>query len=198
MQVVTMGNVGRNYEHELSAGLADVTPPEVWVTTCGYSGNAGIDACDIVVTVDPQYALRGETRQFNIEAKKRQGESGKRVSNVFAGGEDGETGVEELQRFVEATPSWAKPVVALKFSRRKLVVLDGRWILAAVGVSKWPIPTDVKETIFSVLEPRATPTGNVSMIKPTTDAVLSARKAQDDEVVLAEQLGLPTVGDDDE
>jgi len=81
---------GRRYEHELVNGLDEITPPEVWLTSAGYSGNSKADDCDIVITVDPKFATRHDTRQFNIEAKRRQAESGKRVI-AFSGSSGEET-----------------------------------------------------------------------------------------------------------
>jgi hypothetical protein len=182
---------GRRYEHELVNGLDEVTAPEVWTTTVGYSGNASGDACDLVVTLDTKLLLRGESYQVNIEAKKRQGEPGKRVSGVFAGGETDETGVAELQRFVDATPEWADPIVAIKFDRRKLCVLDATELLSALGVRKQPMNRNIE--LLEILDPRLTPSENVSMVKPVTSEWPSARTAADDAEVLAEELGLPVV-----
>lgn len=184
-----MSQHGRRYEHTLVNGLDAETPAEVWTTTAGYSGNASADACDLVITVDPQLLLRGESQQVNVEAKKRQGEGGKRVT-VFAGG-NVETGLAEVQRFVEATPAWADPVLAIKFDRRKLCVLDGTEVLSALGVRKHPMTDHVE--LLEVLDPRLTPSDNISMVKPSLEVWESSREAADDAVVLATELDLPLV-----
>jgi len=186
-----MNKKGRRYEHSLVNGLDKVSSGDVWVTTAGYSGNSEADGCDVVVTVDPKLLTSNEPQQFNIEAKLRQGEGGKRVSNVFSGSETDETGVEELKRLVLTTPGWADPIVALKFDHRKLVVLDARWILDAIGERDQYIPLNIKEGILDVLSPRTTPSGNVSMIKPDLSDWESSRAAPADEVELCERLGLP-------
>lgn len=193
---MTQGH-GREYEHTLCGQIDEVTPPEVWTTTCGYSGNAGVDACDIVVTVDPKLALQSETIQYNIEAKRRQGESGKRVSNVFAGGKTDETGLEELHRFVANTPEWADPVVVLKFDHRKVITLDARWVLTALDEDKWHIPRSIKDGILDALSPRLTPSENISMNKPPLSSWESATSSEIDGLVVANDLGLPTVVSDD-
>lgn len=180
---------GRNFEHTLANGVDDITPREVWTTTVGYSGNADTDDCDVVITVDPKYATRHDTRQFNVEAKKRNVDSGKRASKVFGGGKTFETGVEELQRFIEGTPSWADPIVAIKFDRRKLIVLDGRWLLDALDLGGMAPPSS--ESILDVLSPRTTRSDNVSMVKPTLEQWPSASASMDDATVLCERLGLP-------
>lgn len=186
---------GRSYEHELVNSLDEVTPPEVWLTSAGYSGNSKADDCDIVVTIDPGFTTRGETWQYNIEAKKRQGESGKRISGAFTGSSKDETGVEEMQRLIESTPSWADPIIALKMDHRKLVVLDARWILDAVDVIDYPVPALVEEGIIDTLAPRTTPSDSISVVKPETDELDSAQVAPTDAEVLAEALGLPYEGD---
>jgi len=184
---------GRRFEHELVNGLDKITPNEVWVTTAGYSGSAVADACDLVITLDPKLKVRGDPNQVNIEAKKRQGKSGNRVS-VFSGSETDETGLEEVQRLVDGTPDWSDSIVAIKFDRRKLVVLDARWILSALDECDTPVPSGVK-----LHEPRLTPSDNISMVKPSLDDWASATAADSDEVVLAHRLGLPfsEVEDDD-
>jgi hypothetical protein len=183
---------GRAYEHTLANGLTDVCPDEVWSTTAGYSGNSASDHCDIVVALDPKLAVRGDTMLHLIEAKKRNVDSGKRCSNVFAGGKTYETGLEELQRFVDNTPSWASSIVALKFDRRKVIVLDALWLLSALGESKRPIPNDIREGVMDILDPRLTQSDNISMVKPSSDHNWpSSRQSEDDAVVLCESLGLP-------
>jgi len=182
---------GRRYEHKMVNGVDNVTTDDVWVTSCGYSGNSDADGCDVVVTVSPKVLTRSEPKQYNIEAKKRQGEGGKRVSNVFTGSEKDETGVEELKRLVLTTPAWADPIVALKFDRRKLVVLDARWILDAIGERDQYVPANITQGIMDVLDPRTTPSGNISMFKPTLTEWESSRAAPADEVQLCERLGLP-------
>jgi len=180
---------GRAYEHELVTGLTDATTSDVWSTTTGYSGNSIADDCDMVVTVSPHLCTSREDAQYNIEAKRcRRGERGKRISNVFSGSREGESGLEELQRFVEGTPSWATPIVALKMSYCKLFVLHGGRLYDGVCMeTEW---TD-GEPALSVLDPQLTPSDNISMRKPTTEQWDSARAAQNDEVELGKSLGLP-------
>jgi len=189
---------GRRYEHKLVNSLDDITPPEVWLTSAGYSGNSKADDCDIVVTVDPGFVVRGETRQYNIEAKRRQGESGKRISGAFTGSSSGETGIEELQRLIEGTPSWADPIVALKMDRRKLAVIDARWLLSRLDVLEYAYPSSVDEDVFDVLQPRLTASDSISVIKPETSEWPSATAAPSDAVVLADALGLPYDGENNE
>lgn len=181
---------GRRFEHELVNGLEEITPREVWVTTCGFSGSANADDCDLVVTVDPHFTTRGETRQYNIEVKKKQGDRGNRVT-VFSGSSDGDSGLDELQAVADGAPPWADPVVAVKFDHCKLVVLDVRWLLGDLGVVDVGVPSGVK-----TFDSRLTDSDNVSMRKPELGEWDSARASPDDAVVLAKRLGLPYSEDD--
>lgn len=177
---------GRRHEHDLNNGLNQVTTNDVWCTTAGFSGNAASDNCDIVVTVSPTYAAAEDPLQYNHEAKKiTSGKSGNR-SMLFQGSSSGETGVGEVKRLVESTPDWAQPVITAKFSHRKLVVIDARGLLAALGEYDWPVSETVK-----MLAPRSTKTGNVSVVMPTLDDWESSTAAPRDAVVLAQTLGLP-------
>jgi len=183
---------GRRYEHELATDIDTVTTDDVWVTTAGYSGNSGIDGCDLVVTTEPRWRTQEDAIQYNIEAKKRKGDAGYRVT-VFSGSSGDETGEDELQRLVEGTPGWADPLVAIKFSYRQLFVADARWILQFCREEKFDptIPPAIK-TAIEDMEPRITRGGSISMIKPKTGVWPSASAGKDDGVYLADQLRLPT------
>jgi len=193
---------GRNYEHSLSREIADATTNDVWITTSGYSGNAAVDACDIVITVNPAATTRGQNLQYNIEAKKRQAKSGKRCSSVFGGGKTDETGVAELVRFIEHTPSWATPVVVLSFDHRAPVVCDARLLVTwfdertdashkQFDVVKDIRPSPKQERLLEALAPRTTPSDNISMVKPETDELDSATVSPPEGEVVAETLRLP-------
>lgn len=193
---------GRSYEHSLSGEIDEATTKDAWVTTSGYSGNASIDACDIVVTVNPAATTRGQNLQYNIEAKKRQAKSGKRCSSVFGGGKTDETGVAELVRFIEHTPSWATSIVVLSFDHRAPVVMDARllvtWLSRQTDASceafeqvKVILPSPDQERLLKALSPRVTPSENISMVKPETDELDSATASPPEGVVVAEDLRLP-------
>ena len=190
-----MSTVGRNYEHTLVNGLEDVTPQEVWVTSCGYSGNAAADASDMVVTVDPRLCILHEQLQYNIEVKKRQGEGGNRTI-VFDGSSADDSGLDEVETFIESAPSWADAIIAIKFDHRKLLVLDGEELLSALGQRKYPTVGD--QHTLRLLEPRLTDAENISVRKPTLQQWSSSQASLADEIVLATELGLPLAVDGDE
>lgn len=181
---------GRRYEHDLVNRVDEITTDGVWVTTAGYSGNAESDDCDMVVTTDPMKT--GRVNQYNVEAKKRNGKPGRRISNIFTGSKDGETGLEELKRLTTSAPLWAVAVVVLKMNRRKVMVIPARDLLCEVmeDVTVGDIDSRV-EQLFAITQPRTTGSDNISMIKPETDDWPSATKAAEDAVVFAEVFDLP-------
>ena len=189
-----MSKKGRKHEHDLVNGLATVTPDEVWVSTTGYSGNDATAACDFVITVDPYLLTTHENGQYNVEAKITSGDRGKRISTVFSGGRGGETGIEELRRLVQTTPGWAHPVVTISIDHCKLFVLDARNVLYELDEHPDQYPQRQLDAL-NVLQPRCTPSDNVSVVKPSLDDWASSAVSPADEVVLAKALGLPLVED---
>lgn len=179
---------GRAHEHDLVNGLTDVTDSSlVWVTSAGYSGNAANDNCDIVVTVGPSHTGHGKPVQYNIEAKKiTSGDPGKRVSGAISGSSTDESGVDELDRLLDSTPMWADAKVTFKFSNRRLVVVDAGELSKALG-----LPDHDPSPIVEMLQPRLTPSDNISVVWPTLDDWHSTRASDRDAVVLARELNLP-------
>lgn len=172
-----MSKKGRRYEHDLAASIDEQTTDEVWVTTAGYSGNSRIDATDLVITRGSEKTKLIE--QYNVEAKKTNGTAGNR-STVFAGSSSGESGVEELKRMVESCPSWATPVVVIRFDHRKPITVLASVLLDAAS-------DEDTEAHFGV---RTTPAGAISMRKPELDEWASASGIADGRVV-ARELVLP-------
>lgn len=184
--IMNVNRKGRRAEHDLAAELDDVTTDEVWVTTCGWSGNAEVDACDLVITVDPYLCTSFKDAQYNVEVKTSTGDAGYR-STVFRGSSNDETGIEELERFVAATPRWAQPTLVISFDHRAPLVYDARrFVRIARGEEK-----DVDGGFHGV---RTTDGGNVSMVKPETDDHPSARAIEDDGTYVATKLALPLNG----
>jgi len=179
---------GRRYEHKLTKSLEENTWGDVWVTTCGWSGNSAVDACDLVVTVSPKLTTNGESLQYNIEAKKRQGTATNRTI-VFSGSSD-ESGVEEVQRLIEGTPDWGRPLIALKWDHRQLIVFDARALHAACENYEYEQEPVTIKSPLSTMEPRLTGSGSISCIKPTTEQWYSAQAGEDDGKYLADQLEL--------
>jgi len=170
---------GRRYEHDLAAAIDEATSEAVWVTTAGYSGNSRIDACDLVVTVAPEYAPTLTQHQFNVEVKKLNGAADNRTT-VFSGSSKEWTGVDELHALRRATPAWGTGVVVVRWDHRAPAVLTVDHLSAALD-------TDTDVDIHGA---RATKRGNVSMVKPTTDDHPSAQ-AVDEGAYVATALALP-------
>jgi hypothetical protein len=182
---------GRRFEHDLVNGLSEIKTDDVWVGAVGWSGNSKHGGCDLAITISPKLVTQWDPAAFHVEAKKRQGEGGKRVT-VLSGSQKDESGLEEVQRLVDSTPSWADPILALKFDHRRLSVIDARWILSAVDEHGYSIPDS-----GTVHEARLTPSENISMRKPSLENWESSVSSPPDEVVLAERLGIPYEEEDD-
>jgi len=114
---------GRRYEHGLATALDGATTDDAWVTTAGYSGNADVDSCDVVVTVSPELRVRSEPTQYNLELKKVNAETGYRTP-VVRGSSSEMTGVDELLELRRGTP--LKPDIDDHPSARR--VDEGRYV----------------------------------------------------------------------
>ncbi len=171
---------GRQYEHELASGIDDATTDDVWVTTCGYSGNSAVDAAD-VAAVDGGVE---NPRLVLMEVKKRSVKTGNRAT-VFAGSSTDENGVEELQRFVDATPDWAAQYVVIKLTKRKPFVMRAQTLLdyTTSEAAGWAVCT--------VLDASVTRSGNITVQKPSTEMWESERSAPSNGFVVATDCVLP-------
>jgi len=177
---------GRRYEHGLATALDGATTDDAWVTTAGYSGNADVDSCDVVVTVSPELRVRSEPTQYNLELKKVNAETGYRTP-VVRGSSSEMTGVDELLELRRGTPSWAVPILVVSFDHRAPVVTEVSTLLRALDTS-----TDVT----GACEADTTEKGTVTMVKPDIDDHPSARRVDEGRYV-AKQLALPLHGDGD-
>lgn len=183
---------GRSYEHELAGKIVDASTDYAWVTTCGYSGNSTIDDADLVITSLTNRNTRFNPVQYNIEAKKKRGEAGYRVSDAISGSRGDESGVEELQRLIDGTPEWGRAQVAIKFNRRLVFVVPAELLLGvATGeLDEDDLGTSEMEQALLSMKPKTTPSDSISMIKPETDVWPSARGEDDGEYV-CEFLDIP-------
>jgi hypothetical protein len=171
---------GRQYEHELASSIDSATTDDAWVTTCGYSGNSAVDAADVAM-VDGGFE---NLRLMLLEVKKRTVKTGNRTT-VFAGSSTDENGVEELQRFVDATPDWAEQYIVIKLTQRKPFVLRAQTLLNYVtGDSAGGI-------ICATLDVDITEGGNITVQKPPTEMWESERSAPSNGVVVATDCFLP-------
>jgi len=173
---------GRSYEHELAGLVEQASTDYAWVTTCGWSGNSTVDDADIVITASLTRKTRFNPVQYNIEAKKRNGDAGYRLS-VASGSQGDETGVEEIQRLIDGTPEWGRALVAIKFDRRKVFVAPAELLLgiATDQVAEDDLGTSAMEQALLAMAPRTTPSDSISMIKPETNVWPSARGEHDGE-----------------
>jgi hypothetical protein len=171
---------GRQYEHELASGIDDATTDDVWVTTCGYSGNSAVDAAD-VACVDGGVE---NPRLVLLEVKKRTVKTGNRAT-VFAGSKSGDNGRAELQRFVDSTPGWAATFVVIKLTQRKPFVLRASTLLEYVT------DDSAGGIVVAALNVDVTDSGNITVQKPPTTTWDSERSAPSNGVVVASDCFLP-------
>ena len=180
-----MAGKGKNYENTLVNAITSVTTDDVWCGAVGYSGNAAGDHCDLMVAVSPQVTTTHDAVLHAIEAKKRSGKAGNRV--YLRGGSDADTGVEELRRLVEETPSWSRAWLAVKFDRRELMVVRADRLYRVCTTE-----TTLSGGPIALLDPQVTDAGSIGLRKPTTDEWNSATVGNSDEEVVVEALGLPS------
>jgi len=181
-----MTGKGTNYENQLVNALCSVVTTDVWVGSVGYSGNAKNDHCDLMIAVSPKLATAHESLLHAVEVKKRSANSGNRV--YLNGGTTGETGLAELRRLVEQTPSWSTAWLAIKFDRRELMVIEASRLLFLSEEAYSP----ADDSPCGIVDPHVTDSDAISIRKPTTDEWDSATAGQSDERVLADVCGLPT------
>lgn len=156
---------GRNYENELVSIINENTTEDVVAVSVGYSGNDKYSFADVLV-------LTPEETHF-IEAKKRNGEDGKRTT-VMGGGHDGESGLDELRRLHGSTPFYASSWVALKWDYKAVDVFATRTLLDVVYGAT--CDTYLRDA-------RTTPSENISIPKPEGDEHPSAVSTDDWDVL---------------
>lgn len=169
--------VGKDYEMHLVNGLSEATSDDVWVTRPDFSGNSKHAFADVAM-IFPSVTdeIRdGEVKGVFIEAKKRKADGGKR-STVMAGSAKGQNGLEELQDLLTSTPRWGTSWIAVKFTRRELILVTAEWLQWALMQDDIPAEEAGPETG----QPHLTDGGNVSMRKPTLDEHPSATAGTDD------------------
>lgn len=180
-----MGNKGRTYELDMVREINAATDPR-WVHAAvpDHSGNAA----DTYYDLEVMYYAQREWFQANlVELKKRTADEGYRCI-VMSGGNDGETGLEELQRLIDNCPNWGDPWVAIKFDHRELIVLHGEDLHEGLtgdtrrGYGEW-ISVDPPEW-FDHLSPRLTSSDSISMVKPELEWWDSSTAGEDDHLKL--------------
>ncbi|WP_226041154.1 hypothetical protein [Natrinema sp. DC36] len=187
-----MANKGRTFEldtvHDI---VVDTDQRFVHAAVPDHSGNARDTYYDLEVIWPQDY--HGHCHGAFIELKKRSGDEGKRVS-VMSGGNDDETGKEELERLIEGTPNWGDAYVCIKFDHREIIVLHAEYLLKRLEGDvggfddAWSTITKAEEKTHGA---RLTPSDSISMVKPCLSYWESSTAGLDDHRKILYETGVP-------
>lgn len=175
---------GRRFELELYNDINNNTDDEVDASVADYSGVADTSACDLKVmyprnTAQPTTMVNGAF----IEAKKRKGKGGNRTA-VMSGSSQDESGLEELERLIDATPTWGTPYLVIKWTNRRTVVINANDLHDVL------LSDNETEAGPPFFDARLTPSDSISMRKPTLDSWKSASASEDDWYALCQGIGM--------
>jgi hypothetical protein len=182
---------GRTYELDMVRNINAVCDPR-WVHAAvpDHSGNAADTFYDLEVS----YSLGYDGHAMHmIELKKRTGDEGKRTI-VMSGGNDGETGLEELRRLIDGCTNWQTPWVHIKFDHREAIVLHAEDLHVALTGDTWRTYGDLSlnrngtPTWLANIGPRLTDADSISMRKPELDWWPSSHSGRDDHIKLLESF----------
>lgn len=154
---------GKRFELAVKNNINEHTGPLVKAHRPDYSGNSKGEVADIMVVWEDR-----KRHVTYVELKKRSADYGNRATVMS--GRDGDSGLGELQALCDETPPWTDSVVAVKFPHRALLTFDAQRLVERLVASKKDKPSvdDVESahSPFSAVEPRLTPSDNISMVCP--------------------------------
>lgn len=133
--------------------LSEITSDEVVAVCPDYSGGSANATCDVMmVWPEPHNGAFIELKSYRVEREKR--------VTVCSGTSDEDHGRAELQRLVDGTPPWATAWLAVKLNNTQMIMHRAETLL---GLSP------DKREVHGPGKLRWTPSGNLSIRKPTTD-----------------------------
>lgn len=159
---------GKTYELTTKKKINAATHEWVKAHRPDYSGSSVGEVADLMVVWEAnRYEAQqpsGHAERFvhYTELKKRSAKDGNRATVMS--GADEESGKEELRRLLNESPSWTEQSLAVKFDHRELIVLDARELY--MNLVEGPFP---EEHEWEWHGARLTPSGNISMRKPSLD-----------------------------
>jgi len=177
---------GRSWELKIYNKISENTDGEVHAAISDYSGVAAASFCDVEV-YHWSDEIDGIVGAF-CELKKRKGKAGNRTI-VMSGSSTDETGLEELKRLIDGTPSWGTAYVIINWTNRRPVIIEARVLYDALVNDD-----DVWETSAGppYFDARLTNKDSISMRKPTLDKWHSAASSDEDWKVIADGIGVDT------
>lgn len=159
-----MSNKGRRYELDLIGEIFEVSEERLVPVPPGYSGNHRIPSCDFIVN-DGRNVHAFEVKRT---AKDRY---------IF----DLEDDIKPLIEFCQKYPAPTYPYLAVRFDRRKLIIIK-LWMGKNVD---WVEVVESGATLAPTgIETKVTRTNNLSVYKPETSDWESAGPGRDSEHVL--------------
>jgi len=194
---------GKRYELRLKKDINRDTRPCVKAHRPDYSGSSVGEVADLMVLwqenrySDQQPCGHPERKVAYLELKKRTADSGNR-STVMAGSSDDQNGVGELEELVNESPSWTDQYVVVKFDNRKPIVIDASRLLHWLRREQegWGQEWLAQDRTPGDYKPckkhgaRLTPSGNISMVKPTLDSWESSQAADSDHREILRAIGV--------
>lgn len=177
-----MSGKGKRFELKLKNDINDHTDKYVKAHRPDYSGSSKGEVADLMIVWQPKNNVTKVHGSLGcvtyLEVKKRQAEEGKRCT-VMSGSAKGQNGIEELRELVEESPPWSQPWVAIKFNQRELIMIPAADLI-------YDLVNDHQQYHGA----RLTPSGNISMIKPTLDEWPSSTAGLDDYAKILSAIGI--------
>jgi hypothetical protein len=174
---------GKRYELTLKNAINEATQRHVKAHRPDYSGSSKGEVADLMVLWDQVRYGDGVRKVAYVELKKRQGDAGKRTT-VMSGSSKDQCGTEEIAELLDESPEWTDCYVAVKFDHRELAVFDADTLLGHVRGDK------VNDSPYEVFQPRMTPSGHVSMVKPDLNDWNSSTSGLEDYLKLLYDIGV--------
>jgi hypothetical protein len=156
--------------------LSEITSDDVVAVCPDYSGGSVNAVCDLMlVSPNPHKGAFIELKSYRVEREKR--------VTVCSGTSSEDHGRAELQRLVDGTPPWGTAWLAVKLNNTQLIMSRAKELLS--------LSPDKRET-HGPGKLRWTPSGNLSIRKPTTDEWPSQTAGMTSPCVILRTVGVPS------
>jgi hypothetical protein len=185
---------GKRYELETKNNINESTDSSVKAHRPDFSGNSTGEVADVMVLwqedrYEPQRPSgHPERKVVYLELKKRGGVKEGNRKTVFNGSSEGQNGLEEVRELYYESPPWSDQYVVIKFRNRKPIVLEVTNLLHYLLRDEWE--WSEYDDGINYHGARLTPSGNISMVKPTLDEWESTQSAAKDHIEILKAIGV--------